>query len=526
MTQNATTPPPAAPAAAGQPATARSSGLSLRVKINLIFSALTILVFGILIAVEIAATRSGVREEMEASGRIAAQLLGRIGHFYASEDLPELVNFLRQTGRVRANDIELFDKGGTRIYQSPPSTYKAGRYAPEWYSALVAPPQMQRVVDLEDARLVISTNATRAILDGWDNLRDILLAQVTLFVLADLLIFWLVGRWLEPLEKIERGLSDIEQGSHEARLPPLPGKEAGQMGRAFNRMAQAVEDSIVARQASAEAQARLEAQRDFTKLLHARIEEERAALARELHDELGQSLTAIRSIAKSMMQHPDVAGGPLERHAQMLFDTAGMTSDAMHRMIPRLRPIQLEGMGLVDAVRDLLTDTQSKNPDIRFELAATGSLPVLDDALELSAYRIVQEAVTNVVRHAGATRAQVGIAMQGDTLTLTIADNGIGAETLVREGHYGVRGMQERTESHGGSIRFQAGAEGGLEVQVRLPVASHGESTDGVIGSLGQAGDAEAAVGATGTGGTGGAGGAGGTGSEGGYRGKREGSNA
>ncbi len=148
---------------------------------------------------------------------------------------------------------------------------------------------------------------------------------------------------------------------------------------------------------------------------------------------------------------------------------------------------------------------------------------MLDDALELSAYRIVQEAVTNVVRHAGATRAQVGIAMQGDTLTLTIADNGIGAETLVREGHYGVRGMQERTESHGGSIRFQAGAEGGLEVQVRLPVASHGESTDGVIGSLGQAGDAEAAVGATGTGG---AGGAGGTGSEGGYRGKREGSNA
>ncbi len=458
------------PSAAADPA--RRHGLSLRLKINLIFSVLTIIVFAILIAVEIMATRNGVREEMEASGRIAAQLLGRIGNFYDSEDMPELVHFLQTTGRVRANDIELFDKAGTSLYQSPPSTYKAGRYAPEWYAAMVAPRQVKRVVELQDARLVISTNATRAILDGWDNLKDILLAQVTLFVLADLLIFWLVGRWLAPLEKVERGLREIEQGSHAVRLPPLPGKEAGQMGRAFNRMAQAVGDSIAARQASAEVQARLEAQREFTMLLHARIEDERAALARELHDELGQSLTAIRSIAKSMAQHPDVAGGPLERHVQMLFDTAGMTSDAMHRMIPRLRPIQLEGMGLVDAVRDLLTDTQLKNPELRLELAAGDQLPPLDDALELTAYRIVQEALTNVVRHAGASRAHVEIALEGTTLRLTIADNGKGAATLVREGHYGVRGMQERAEAHGGSIRFGAGPDGGLEVQVNLPLGS------------------------------------------------------
>lgn len=485
MTQSSAVPPThrAQDAQDARNGARQGRGLSLRIKINLVFSVITIIVFAILIAFEITATRNGVREEMEASGRIAAQLLGRIGNFYSSEDLPELVHFLRTTGRVRANDIELFDKSGTLLYQSPASTYKAGRYAPTWYAAMVAPPRVERVVELEDARLVISTNSTRAILDGWDNLRDILLMQLTLFVLADLLIFWLVGRWLAPLEKIERGLREIEQGSHEVRLPPLPGKEAGEMGRAFNRMAQAVEDSILARQASAEAQARLEAQREFTKLLHARIEEERAALARELHDELGQSLTAIRSIAKSMMQRPDVAGGPLERHAQMLFDTAGMTSDAMHRMIPRLRPIQLEGMGLVDAVRDLLTDTQSKNPETRFELVVADKLPPLDDALELTAYRIVQEAVTNVIRHAGASHAQVSIAMQGDTLTLSIADNGIGAATLVREGHYGVRGMQERAESHGGNVDFRPGAEGGLEVKVTLPILGSTDDAGKLEGS-------------------------------------------
>ncbi len=445
-------------------------GISLRLKINLIFLALTVLVFLILIRVEVSATRDSVREEMEASSRIATQLLARVSSSYVSEDLTDLISFLQATGRIRANELALYDKTGILRYQSPPSVYKAGRDAPQWYARMVAPPEMQRVIPVGEARLVIATNPTRAILDGWDNLRDILLAQLILFVLADISLFWLIGYWVAPLEKIERGLSEIERGDHQVRLPPLPGKEAGQMGRTFNRMAQAVEDNIQVRQASAEAQARLEAQREFTKQLHARIEEERAALALELHDELGQSLTAIRSIAKSMMQRPEVAGGPLEQHAKMLFDTAGMTSDAMHRMIPRLRPIKLEGMGLVDAVRDLLTETQQNNPDIRFDLKAEGSLPALDEALELSAYRIIQEAVTNIVRHAGATRAHIGINSSQGQFTLVIADNGRGAPSVKREGHYGVRGMQERAESHGGTIVFRPSAEGGLEVVVSLPI--------------------------------------------------------
>ncbi len=454
------------------------AGMSLRLKINLIFSTLTLLIFSVLIAVELAATRASVREEMEASGRIASQLLGRIGDYYGDDDLSELVGFLRSTGRVRANDIRLYDRHGTLMYESPPSQYKAGRDAPGWYAALIRPAKLEQVIPVQQGQLVVSTNPTRAILDGWDNLRDIMLVQITLLALADLLIFWLVGRWIAPLERIERGLSEIEQGDHHVRLPPLPGKEAGQMGRAFNRMAQAVEDNIQVRQASAEAQARLDAQREFTMLLHARIEEERAALARELHDELGQSLTAIRSIAKSMMQHPDVSGGPLERHAQMLFDTAGMTSDAMRRMIPRLRPIQLEGMGLVDAVRDLLTETQQNHPDVKFELSVGDALPPLDDALELSAYRIVQEAVTNVVRHAQATRAQVSLGLEGKQLMLSIVDNGKGSASLQREGHYGVRGMQERASAHGGDVTFRPASGGGLEVRVRLPLKECSKGQD------------------------------------------------
>ena len=456
----------------GLPAQALASdkAMSLRIKINLIFSLLTLLVFSILIAVEVNATRNSVREEMEASGRIASQLLGRISSFYAAEDTPELVAFLRATGRVRANDIQLYDEAGTLLYDSPPSVYKLGRDAPHWYAALVSPAIKTRIIPLNGSHLAVTTNPTRAVLDGWDNLRDILIAQATLFILADLLIFWLMGRWLAPLEKIQQGLREIEQGDHHVRLPALPGKEAGEMGRAFNRMAQAVEENIQVKQTSAEAQARLVSQREFTQVLHARIEEERAALARELHDELGQSLTAMRTISKSIMQHPDVQGGTIKRSAQMLFDTAGMTSDAMHRMIPRLRPIQLEGMGLIDALRDLLTGSQVTHATLKIELNVEGTIPALEAGLELSAYRIVQEALTNIVRHAQASRAQIALSMQDNCLCLSISDNGTGAVSLKRDGHYGVRGMQERAESLGGSIAFLASAEGGLEVRVLLPI--------------------------------------------------------
>ena len=448
------------------------TSMSLRLKINLIFAVLTILVFSILIAIEMNATRNSVAEEMEASGRIASQLLGRIGNMYANKNLPELVEFLRETGRVRAQEISLHSLNGDLLYQSPPSVYKTGRNAPQWYAALITPPESVRVIELSNARITMRTNPTRAILDGWDNLADILFAQSVLFIIADLVIFWLVGYWLAPLEKIERGLREIEQGDHHVRLPALPGKEAGQMGRAFNRMAQAVEENIQVRQATAEAQARLATQREFTQLLYARIEQERAALARELHDELGQSLTGIRSISKSLLQHADVAGSPLQRSAQMLFDAAGMMSDAMHRMIPRLRPIQLEGMGLVDAVRDLLTATQLKNPELKTELEVQGEIPALNEECELHAYRIIQEAITNVVRHAKASRTHVCIAMKNNSLILSIADDGQGAQSLQREGHYGVRGMQERAASIHGNIVFQPAAMGGCEVLVNLPLSS------------------------------------------------------
>ena len=110
-----------------------------------------------------------------------------------------------------------------------------------------------------------------------------------------------------------------------------------------------------------------------------------------------------------------------------------------------------------------------------------GELPALNEECELHAYRIIQEAITNVVRHAKASRTHVYIAVKDPCLVVWIADDGQGAQSLRRVGHYGVLGMQERAASLNGKVVFQTAAMGGCEVLVTLPLsspdnASHHES--------------------------------------------------
>lgn len=449
----------------------RRREFGLLLKINLVLGALTCAALAVFIVQEIHTTRSSIREEMEASNRVATQLLGRITAIYARQAPWALAEVLRETGRVRANEIRLYDHDGQLVYESPASPYKAGRYAPDWYAALVTPAMQATVIRVNAGAMVVVPDPTRAVLDGWDDLSSFVASQAGTLLLAYLLLFWMMARWLAPFEQIRRALLDIGSGRLDVRLPALKGKESGEMGVAFNRMADAVQGDIESRQQIAQAQARLAAQKDFTQSLHRRIEDERSAIARELHDEMGQSLTAIRSIAAALAQSPELKGKPGADAARLLFETAGATFDAMHRLIPRLRPVQLQDIGLANAVRDLVASLQQANAGLRIELQLAGQIDGMDNGIETCVYRILQEALTNVVRHAGASFVRVALSSADGALRLTVSDNGRGAaDPFSRDGHYGVRGMRERAEALGGALAIRPGPQGGLEVEACIPL--------------------------------------------------------
>lgn len=445
--------------------------MSLRLQINLLIAALLALFIAILGQQRLADARSSVREEIETANRVATALLARLARAHEQAGVAGMEEFLSQLGRVRAHDLYLYDHAGHLLYASPPSPYKAGRAAPAWFAGLVAPGPRELEIPLADGRLRVVANDSRAVLDGWDDFQRLAVTAGLGFLLINALVFWLTGRALRPLAQVVAGLERMGDGDLAYRLPALAGREAQVIGEAFNRMAQAVAETAAARQSAAEARQRLAENRDLTRIIQARIEDERRAIARELHDELGQSITAVKSLGLSIA----LSGGDEQaaRAATVIVETAGRMYDAVHDLIPRLRPVALDALGLADALAELVADCRSRQPAGEL-LLEIGALPEgLGDALATGAYRIVQEAVNNAQRHADARRIAVRVAVEGGQLLVSIEDDGRGLPAdWQAKGHYGLRGMQERAAALGGECQLDPARGGGLRVTARLPLSA------------------------------------------------------
>src|SRR5512138_246950 len=314
--------------------------MKLRTRLNLVLAGLTATFVVVLLAAQVRSLQLSLHEEIVAANRVASQLLGRLAEIDSREGGTERVlEFLDNLGRVRANDITLQAKDGTVLYRSPQSTYKAGRTAPRWFSRLLAPDAERNVFTLPGGtQLAVQAEVSRAVLDAWDGLLGLLAISVVMLAVVNGLAFWLLGSALAPFPVIAAGLERIESGDLAHRLPPLPGHEASTMGAAFNRMAQAVQDKVLAERKARDAELRLEERRELARLVEQKIEEERRLIAHELHDEFGQSVTAIRSLAEAISAQGGARDAATRETAQLISAEAGRLYDNMHGLIPRLTP--------------------------------------------------------------------------------------------------------------------------------------------------------------------------------------------
>jgi two-component system sensor histidine kinase UhpB len=443
----------------------------LRLQINLLIAILIAIFVAVLFTIQVNDTRNSVREEIEAGNRVATQLLSNFVLVYADTSRPVLVDFLIHLGRVRATDITLRDHDGSAIYTSPPSEYKAGREAPAWYAALVVPQPMKQRFETFDGVLEIEANPSRAILDGWDDAVRLLQLGALAFLFANVLVFALVRRATRPFAAIAGGLDELQRGAYHTRLPAFGDAEAGAIARAFNRMAQTIEDNLNARQEAIEAKLRLEQNRELADVVQTRVEEERREIARELHDETGQSVTAIKSLALSLTRRPDGCDESAKQTAQLIVDTASKLYAAMHDMIPRLRPLTLDSLGLADAVSEGVDEWRRQHADIQFTLELSELPEPLGASGTLAIYRILQEAVTNALRHAQAQRIDIALQTDAGALLLDICDDGRGLPAdWQRPGHYGLRGMADRARALGGDVRVENRASGGVHVHASIPL--------------------------------------------------------
>ncbi len=446
--------------------------MKLQTRLNLVLTGVTLVFVAVLTAREIRNARASVREEIEAANRVAAQIVGNLVLTYAAAGGTEAVEImLQRLGHVRANDITLRDPFGKVLYHSPPAVYKAGREAPAWFMRLLAPQPAQQVFTLGDgAQVVLEAQPSRAILDAWDDLARLLAIAAALFLVLGGLAFWLVDRALAPFPVIVQGLGRLQCGELAFRLPLLRGSEAHAIGAAFNRMAQAVEDKVRAEREAREARSRLEDRRELAQLVEQSVEEERRLIAHELHDEFGQSVTAIRSLALAIAtqsKEPEMGNT-----ARLISDEAARLYDAMHGLIPRLAPLSLDPLGLAASLEGLVRDWQRRHPSpiltLRYQLPAD-----LGASVSLAAYRVVQEGLVNVLRHAQATRVMIDISSARERMTVSVIDDGIGLpEVWSRPGHFGLRGLAERIERLGGSLKVRNSEPHGVCLTADIPLAA------------------------------------------------------
>lgn len=399
--------------------------MSLRLRLNLLMACLNLGFLLALGALLLSEHRKSIEEEIEAAHRVSVQLLGTA--IQTSRMLgggpADMLAFLQSLGRVRANEIRFQAAEGRVSYVSPPSHYKEGRSAPEWFARLMSPRLEATVIGMPGARLEVVPDPSRAVLDAWDSLLSVAALGTAFVVVLHGLLLVLLRQLLRPTEADARRLVATTR--------------------------------------------ELADNRAVTRLVHERIEEERKRVARELHDELGQSLTAVRLIATSLTRGEAAAQ---QQGIAKIAEIAAGLYDSVHRIVRELRPAVLEQPDLAAAIEDLIRDWRASHAGITIDHEFSGDLGDLGEVVTLALFRAAQEAMTNVLKHAAASRVTIRLVRDDEFLRLEVVDNGRGPSADGGQSRHGLAGMRERIAALGGTVETGPAAAGGFRVGIAVPL--------------------------------------------------------
>lgn len=208
-------------------------------------------------------------------------------------------------------------------------------------------------------------------------------------------------------------------------------------------------------------------------------EGERARIARELHDELGQTLTAIKMELVWLKDRIPPSPEPLAARFERLIGIVDQSVVDLRRIATELRPLILDELGLPAAI-EWLTQSVSERSALPIALAFDRTDEAYDPEVATAAFRIVQEALTNVVRHGGATQAAVRARRAEGVLSIEISDDGRGVDpSATARGRLGLAGMRERARLAGGSVEIDGAPGRGTTVTLRLPLAGGRRGSEG-----------------------------------------------
>ena len=406
-------------------------------------------------------TREAIHEEIEAASKVAEQWLQATQSDAATA--PERLALIASVGRLRANTLEAFDTDGALRYRSPGPTYKAGRDAPAAFATLLTPVFEERVWQEGALTLRLVPDPSRAVLDAWDAFAFGAGWALAMLLLLALAVRHATARAMAPLTALENALHETAGGRFDIRLPCTGSGELDRLAARYNHMAEQLDSTLVRN-------ARLEEDQAFVRALNQRLEDERRAIARELHDEFGQGITALRAIAGAIAQR-SADNAALHGSAQALIAMSSQLQDNVRSILGHLRrPDANADKPLHDALRAYVAHWARCYPALSVAADIDALPATLPDTFCLTVLRVLQESLTNVARHADAHHVHISGTRRDGSFTLCVRDDGRGFDPAPDHAGYGLTGMRERIVHARGTLHIDRPATGGSRITACLPL--------------------------------------------------------
>ncbi len=375
---------------------------------------------------------------------------------------------LQRLNHMRHLKIELSNKSGKVVDSNQAGKEKiTASEAPAWFQNILnkISPQWEPITRRIEyhgqllGTLIITPEPGYEYAEIWKQIKDLMILAAIFFISVNLMIVWAVAEALEPTEKILIALNWLEQGDLGARLPAFDLPELARIGQKFNRMVETLEQSV-------------SRNHKLTQQLITLQEEERKSLARDLHDEFGQCLTAIHTDATVVLKISEKKYPELLDSAMAISKLSRHLMDLVSGLLQRLRPGILHELGLVSALHELSETWQSRHKAISYSLNINAIDDKLEEATGVTIYRLVQECLTNISKHANASTVTINLSKESRMFTtgiqIKVQDNGKGFDDNPMDG-LGLPGMRERVEGLGGELVIVSSLGNGTEITAWIP---------------------------------------------------------
>lgn len=448
--------------------------LSLRARINLLLALILMLGLGINIARLVLEAGPRVQAEDQSVIRLAREFVATIVADLNEAPDPDarLDQIVKDLSRLRHVSITRQEGAAARAPEERSEDAGEPR-APAWFVALVHPEQTSVRVPITvhgtPQSLLITSHPDDEMAEIWDGIVTQLEVGSAIAIALLLVTMLVVGRALAPLQALSQAMTSIEAGDYDVRVEPGGSPELAAICAKLNHLAATLGEAVDSKRQLAERAVSLQ-------------DSERKQIARELHDEFGPYLFALRAHAgaltrQSEAERPDPAA--VRKHGNAILEQVNALQQFTRRILERLRPVGLAELGLREALGALMRMWSDAHPEVAIESRISTALGDAGETADLTIYRIVQESLTNVFRHAGATAVditiepverQTGLHGSRGCALVRISDNGGGLRPDHRLG-LGLTGMRERILALGGTLNIDSGADG-VTIEALVPKAA------------------------------------------------------